>query len=312
MKLRGAVVGVGYLGSFHAQKYRNLCGSSFSDRIQFVGVFDSLPAQAQKVAQENQVEAFASLESLVGKVDLVTIATVTSTHYELAKFLLAKDIHINVEKPMTVTLEQAKELNALAQAKGLVLCVGQSERWNSTFQALKTKIQSPQYAELNRHAPYKARGADVSVVHDLMIHDLDLVLALDQSPWQVTEVVGGRLISPTWDYAAATLQFQSGFCARISVSRLASAMTRSMKIVEEGQVLEGNLQSGELAVTKLDGQGQLQTQSLQCAKSDNLLLETEAFFSACLREKPPVVSGIDGQKALQVAEEICQRLEQKQ
>jgi len=310
MKLRGAVVGVGYLGNFHAQKYRTLCDGVFSGKIQFVGVCDTNFAQAEKVAKENNVKAFSKIEELVGQVDFVTIATVTSSHFEIARFFLEKGIHINVEKPMTVTVEQAYELVRIAKEKGLVLCVGHSERFNPAFRELKTKISKPKYIELSRHAPYKSRGADVSVVHDLMIHDLDLALSLDESSYKVTDVVGGKIISTTYDYAAVTIQFESGLDVRISVSRLAGAMTRMMKVICSEKVFEANLQTGDLIMTSKDSAQGLVTTATNCGKGDNLLLETEAYFYACLGEKTPFITGEQGLRALSVAEEICRRIEQ--
>ena len=309
MKLRGAVIGVGYLGNFHAQKYRDLVRAEFNSKIEFVGVCDLNRTQAEKVAQECSVQAFSSLQDLIGKVDFVSIATVTSSHYEIAKFFLLNKVHVNVEKPMTVTVEQGAELIALAKQNNLVLCVGHSERFNPAFQQLKSLTKNVRHIDLQRHAPYKSRGADVSVVHDLMIHDLDLALNLDSSAVRIIDVEGGALVSPTLDWANCKLQFESGATAHISVSRMAPLMTRAMKVIDSNQVLEANLQTGDLSVmSPTAGAIGFNIETKNCGKGDNLLLETQSYFRAVLKESKAVITGDDGLKALQLAEQIVQKI----
>ena len=138
MKLRGAVIGVGYLGNFHAQKYRDLSRGIFKDKIEFIGVCDLNKLQAEKIASEFSVQAFSDPKDLIGKVDLVSIVTITPKHYELAKMFLENGIHVNVEKPMTVKVSEAQELVALAKKKGMTLCVGHSERFSPAFRELRT------------------------------------------------------------------------------------------------------------------------------------------------------------------------------
>lgn len=176
-QLRCAVVGVGYLGRFHAQKYKALSESP-SRNVQMLGVCDASFDRAQTVAAELGVTAFADYRELVGKVDAVTVASTTKTHYEIAKFFLQNGVHVNVEKPMTVTIGEAEELVALANAKNLKLQVGHVERFNPALQAARQKLQTPLFIECHRLAPFKPRGVDVDVVLDLMIHDLDVILSL--------------------------------------------------------------------------------------------------------------------------------------
>jgi predicted dehydrogenase len=310
VKLRGAVVGVGYLGNFHAQKYRDLSKSTFAGKIEFIGVCDANKEQANKVALEVGVKAYFRPEDLIGQVDLVTIAAATSSHYSLAKLFLQNGVHVNVEKPMTVRVEEADELIALSQSKGRVLCVGHSERFNPAYREMMGQLKKPLYAELARHAPYKARGADVSVVHDLMIHDLDLLLKMDSGPFELSEVSGGRFISPSLDWAAATLSFSSGFKARLSASRMAPTLTRQLRVVCRDQSFDVNLQTGDLVISeKVSGEVALKQTAKNCGKGDNLMLETEAFFQAALAEKKPFITGVDGRSALALAEAIVQQVE---
>ncbi|MCM2287722.1 MAG: Gfo/Idh/MocA family oxidoreductase, partial [Sulfuritalea sp.] len=181
-KLRAAVIGVGYLGRFHAQKYAAL--SAGNRGVELVGVVDAHPETAQRVAKELGVAAFTDYRELLagGKVDLVSVASTTETHHAVARDCLAAGVHVLAEKPITVTVAQADELIALADAKNLVLQVGHLERFNPAWLAVKDKFKRPVFIEAHRMAPFKARGIDVSVVLDLMIHDLDLILPLVASP----------------------------------------------------------------------------------------------------------------------------------
>lgn len=299
-KLRGAVVGVGYLGRFHAQKYKTLAEKM---KFDFVGVCDSRPVPAEAVAMELGVSSFSDPEKLLGKVDFVTIATTTTNHYEMASLFLRNGIHVNVEKPMTVTSDQAQKLIRLAEERNLVLTVGHSERFSPVFQALRLQMQNPLYFELQRHAPYRKRGADVSVVHDLMIHDLDLMLDLDSTAVEVVAAQGSTLISETLDWMWAQFSFQSGNKAFISVSRVSSQMIRTVKLVEKGRVLTGDFQTGDIeTATPDDGEIIFSTEAV--GKGDNLLLETKNFVGAIQKKNPALVPGQAGWRALKLAEDV--------
>ncbi len=309
MKLRGAVIGVGYLGTFHGQKYRDLCQNRFQNQIEFVGVCDVNAEQAKKVASDLGVTAFFDPQELIGKVDLVSIATVTSSHFEMAKLFLENGIHVNVEKPMTVTTVEAETLVAMAKAKKLTLCVGHSERFNPAFQAMKSEIKKISHMDLQRHAPYKSRGAEVSVVHDLMIHDIDLALSLDSSSCQVIRAEGGALLSKTLDWANADLHFSSGATAHISVSRMAPQMTRVLKVIEASCCHEVNFQTGDwslLSPTTPDLGLKIEVKN--CGKGDNLKLETEAYFQAVLNQAPSAITGEDGRRALRIVEQVIAKV----
>jgi predicted dehydrogenase len=314
MSLRAAVVGVGYLGRFHAQKYRDLCANKFQGQVQLIGVCDLNAENAAKVATECGTQSFTNPSDLIGKVDLVTIATITPKHYELAKFFLSQGIHVNVEKPMTVTVVDAQELVALAKEKNLILTVGHSERFSPVYSELKKCIFSPKTIELHRHAPYKSRGADVSVVLDLMIHDIDLALALDPSKAKVVSAAGGKLASPTLDWARCEIQFESGLTALISVSRMASLMTRAFRVVDQKENFEGNFQTGDFSrVNFSGGLENVQVQTQNCGKSDNLFSETENFIQSVVSLKAgqpsnPLVPGVDGLRAMEIAQSVLDRI----
>lgn len=301
--MRTAVIGVGYLGTFHAQKHKAL---SKELGFEFVGVCDSSLPQAEKVASDLGVKAFQSPLELLGKVDAVTIATSTPFHFELAKTFLSQKVHVNVEKPMTVTVAEGEELVALAERSNVHLAVGHSERFSPVFSALKKLAKSPQYLELNRHAPFKARGSEVSVVLDLMIHDIDLMLAMDSSEVFLESASCGSVVSSTEDWVQACFRFASGMSANISVSRVASTMTRTLKMIDADQVLVGNFQTGDLERGHaLMGAIQFETQ--QVGKGDNLMLETRNFVLAIRGQEPLMVPGDQGLKALRLAQDVLNK-----
>lgn len=304
-KLRAAVIGVGYLGTFHAQKYKALSAQP-QLQVELAAVCDLNEAQAQKVAGELGVAAFQNPRDLIGKVDAVSIATITPTHYELTKLFLENGIHVNVEKPICVTSSEARDLVELARKKGLTLCVGHSERFNPAFRELRDSVKSPKYIEFNRYAPFKVRGSDVSVLHDLMIHDLDLMLSMDSTNCRLVSAQAGKLATATYDWCAASFEFESGLKAQINSSRLAREMTRSVRAIDAQHIWVANLQTGEVEQTKLTGQAEnpVGHEIKNVGRGDNLLSETEAFIQAIHGKTKPVVSGEDGKKALELVEAI--------
>lgn len=299
-KLRAAVVGVGYLGNFHAQKYLN------NPNVELVGVCDHFPAQADKIAQQLGVTSFHKPEDLLGKVDLVTIAASTLSHFELTKMFLQNGIHVNVEKPITATVSQAEELVALAEKKSLKLAVGHIERFNPSVNELKKYINKPKTIELIRTAPYKTRGADVSVLHDLMIHDLDLLLWLSGSEIESMIGSGTKLVSKELDTASVSFKMKNGVFGIITVSRVATQSQRSIRVTQDDCTLFALTGTHELEKVEVGPGGEelVKVTKWTVEKADALQKETDAFIEAVLNDKQPVVTGLDGLKALKVIEDI--------
>ena len=228
--LRAAVVGVGYLGRFHAQKYAALAAGG----VELVGVVDARRETAQRVAEELGTRAFTDHRELLGAapaVDLVSVASTTETHHAVARDFLAAGVHVLAEKPITVTVAQADELIALADARKLVLQVGHLERFNPAWLAVRDRIRRPVFIEAHRMAPFKARGIDVSVVLDLMIHDLDLILPLVDSPIADLRASGVSVLTDGIDIANARIEFASGCVANLTASRTSTASLRRMRRV---------------------------------------------------------------------------------
>ncbi|MBO9666926.1 MAG: Gfo/Idh/MocA family oxidoreductase [Bdellovibrio sp.] len=305
-KLRGAVVGVGYLGNFHAQKYKN------NPHVELVGVCDAFPAQADKIAAELGVKSFHRPQDLIGQVDLVTIAASTQSHYEVAKLFLQNGVHVNVEKPITATVPQAEELLALAEKHNVKLAVGHIERFNPSVNELKKHMKNVRTIELVRTAPYKARGADVSVLHDLAIHDMDLLFWLADSEIESMIASGSKLVSPELDTASISFKMKNGIHAIITVSRISPVAQRSIRVVQDDCTIFANTGIHELEkVAKGSGTPDDLTKVTKWTveKADALQKETDAFIDAVLNDKKPVVTGLDGLKALRAIEDIQKMIE---
>ncbi len=302
-KVRCAVVGVGYLGRFHAQKYRVI------DEAHLVGVVDSTPERATEVAAELQTQAFTDYKQLIGKVDAVTIAATTRAHFELAKFFLSHGVHVNVEKPMTSTVAEAEELVQIAREKNVKLQVGHVERFNSALQAARSKLDMPLFIECHRLAPFKSRGVDVDVILDLMIHDLDVILSLVKSPVKSVSAVGAPVLTGLVDIANARVEFESGTIANMTSSRVSQTSTRKFRVFQRRQYLSIDFGTGEVNLTTKTGEWKedhvpLEFDAWSLEKGDALLAETRAFVQSVLTGEPCVVSGEDGLVAMRLAEQI--------
>ncbi|MDZ4254470.1 MAG: Gfo/Idh/MocA family oxidoreductase [Sulfuritalea sp.] len=313
-KLRAAVIGVGYLGRFHAQKYAALSG------VELVGVVDAHAETAQRVAKELGVAAFTDYRALLGAtgskgaaMDLVSVASTTETHHAVARACLAAGVHVLAEKPITVSVVQADELIALADAKHLVLQVGHLERFNPAWIAVKDKIKRPVFIEAHRMAPFKARGIDVSVVLDLMIHDLDLILPLVASPVADLRASGVSVLTDGIDIANARIEFANGCVANLTASRTSTASLRRLRVfqhheyisVDFGERRIGISKKREVLVETGDKNAEpIDTETFQQPPGDALMTEIEAFVAAVRHGTPPVVSGREGRDALAIALEI--------
>lgn len=305
-KLRAAVIGVGYLGNFHAQKYKN------NPHVELVGVCDHFPAQADKIAAELGVKSFHRPQDLLGQVDLVTVAASTLSHYEVAKLFLQNGVHVNVEKPITATVPQAEELVALAEKNNLKLAVGHIERFNPSVVEVKKNLKKPRLIELTRMATYKARGADVSVLHDLMIHDIDMLFFLSGTS-EIESMIGtgSKLVSKELDTASVTIKMKNGVVGVINVSRVSSTMTRSVRVIEDDFTLFANTGVHELEKGEKGPGGDelVKYTKWTLEKADALQKETDAFVDAVINNKKPVVTGVDGLVALKAIEDVQRMIE---
>ncbi|HEY5666043.1 MAG TPA: Gfo/Idh/MocA family oxidoreductase [Gammaproteobacteria bacterium] len=308
--VRAAVVGVGYLGRFHAQKY------AASDRAELVAVCDLDEAAGRAVAEETGTEFVADYRDLNDAVDAVSIAASTSVHHELSRFFLEHDVHVLVEKPMTVTSAEASHLTRLADERDLRLQVGHIERFNPALLAAREGLGPPSFIECHRLAPFTQRSADVNVVLDLMIHDLDVILSLvDAKPVSVS-AVGIAALTDTVDVANTRIEFSSGAIANVTASRASTRSERKFRVWEDHQYV--SIDFGRGIVQKVrsrgnwrEGESPLDQESWNLEKGDALADEIEAFLDAVQTGSQCIVSGRDGLAALELAERILEDIRRR-
>lgn len=298
-KIRAAVIGVGYLGRLHAQKYANI-----PDAVELVGVCDPDMSRAREVASECGTEAFASHKSFFGRVDAVSVVTPTDNHHRVAMEMLSRGIDVLVEKPITVTSAEAKELIREAGGKKAVLQVGHLERFNGAVAALDGRVKNPMHFEADRLTPFPNRATDVDVILDLMIHDLDIVLNLAGSGIEKVEAFGMPVVTDKTDYANARILFKNGCTAQITASRVSIDKVRRLRVYQEREYFTVDYANQHMSVVRAKGPSSIGEEEVKIEKRDSLLEEIKSFVRSCASRSAPLVSGGDGLRALQAAEMV--------
>ncbi|HEX6828629.1 MAG TPA: Gfo/Idh/MocA family oxidoreductase [Burkholderiales bacterium] len=303
-RLRAAVVGVGYLGRFHAQKYAAL------PDVELVGVVDASRERAAEVAAECGTRACTDLGALLPGVDVVSIVVPTERHYEVARACLEAGAHILLEKPVTQTVAEAEELIVLAAQRGLVFQVGHLERFNPAMLAAQPLLTEPLFIESHRLAPFKPRGTDVDVVLDLMIHDIDIILSMVHSDIADIRSTGFPVLTDEVDIAHARIEFVNGCVANVTASRVSQSAMRKIRVFQPESYLSIDYHTRKVAVVRrlgMDGgQPRLAMEEREFPQADALLEEVRAFLDAVRRRAAPPVTGEDGRRALEVALRINQ------
>jgi predicted dehydrogenase len=306
--IRTAVIGVGYLGRFHAQKYASLPNS------QLVGIADPSAAARSAVGAELEVAAHEDYRELLGRVDAVSIVTPTPSHFEVAKAFLEAGASVLVEKPMTVTTAEGEGLIEIAARLKRTLQVGHLERFNAAVLAVQPTLTIPRFIESARLAPFKHRGTDVDVVLDLMIHDIDLILSIVRSPVVSVDAIGSSVFSKEIDIANARLRFANGCVANATASRVSLKTERKLRLFQDDAYLSLDLQQKILTVIRKgngvgpDGMPQVAIDENTYEQGDALKSEIEAFLDAVASGGPPPVSGEDGLLALRTAVSIAEQV----
>ncbi len=338
-KVKVAVLGTGSLGQNHVRIYAELAAAGL---VEFTGVFDANADAARKIAARHNARVFNSIAEAAAASNALNIVTPTNTHFEIAKQLLAQGKHVLVEKPMTDNSAQAAELIQIAQQKNCVLQVGHVERFNPIFHYLETAAPEPRFIETHRLSPYPARSTDVGVVLDLMIHDLDVVLAFVKSPVTSVDAVGIPVLSKSEDIANARLRFANGCVANLTASRVSPERMRKIRVFSGGATpsyisLDYRAQEGFIYRIARDGEEEssllkkimaaklgigkdsaivsefggkrIVREPVPIAKDEPLKLELQDFVN-CVREKhAPVVSGESAKRALDLAFEITRQIQ---
>ena len=298
---RVGVVGVGHIGKNHARLYAELSSG------QFTAIYDTDRAVAEARAAEFGVKAVASLEEFAEEVDAASIATPTSTHFEIARELLTRGKHLLVEKPIADNTAHASELAELAAAHDLVLQVGHVERFNPVLSALEKRLTNPRFIEAHRLSPYPNRSTDIGVVLDLMIHDLEIILHLVRSPVETIDAVGVPVLSRREDIANARIRFENGCVANITSSRISPEQMRKIRVFQEDVYLslDYQTQSGEMYRRTPEG---LQRHEVEIEREEPLKRELAAFIECAATGRAPKVSGFQAAAALELAVEITRRI----
>jgi predicted dehydrogenase len=314
--VRVAVIGAGYLGRFHAQKY-----AAMND-VSLVGVVDVDRSQAEAVAEEVGTAAFTDMTSLLTKVDAVSIVVPTAAHFETSRAFLERGIDLLIEKPMATTLEEADKLIEMAEANGAIIQVGHLERFNSAVVALEDIVRNPRFIESHRLSTFKPRGTDVSVVLDLMIHDIDIILNFVRSEVTTIHAAGIPVITEEIDIANARLEFANGCVANVTASRISAKNQRKIRLFQPDAYISVDFASHEITIIKKDGQVQLDTFDTgglipgmaieqRCfTHGDALDDELKSFVYAVRHRLSPEVTGEMGRDALKIALNIMNQIEQ--
>ncbi len=337
MKVKVAVLGTGSLGKEHARIYAELAAAGV---VEFTGVFDVVAETSRKFAEKFGVRAFTSAAQAAAASDALSIVTPTTTHYELAKTLLAQGRHVLLEKPMTDNAAQAAELVQLAREHRCILQVGHVERFNPVFKYLETVATEPRFIEAHRLSPYPARSTDIGVVLDLMIHDLDIVLAFVKSPVTSFDAVGIPVLSQSEDIANVRLRFANGCVANLTASRVSPERMRKIRVFSGGKTtsyisLDYRAQSGYIYRLARDHEAEssllkklllakdstivsefagkrIVREPVPIEKREPLKLELEHFVRCVREHKTPIVSGESAKRALDLAFEITRQIGQAQ
>jgi predicted dehydrogenase len=306
-KLKCAVVGAGYLGKFHAEKY-----ASLSD-CELVAVVDADGSVATRVAASYGARAYAGYKAILGEVDAVSIVVPTTFHHVVAKDFLEAGAHVLVEKPITVTVAEADDLIAIAKKKQLVLQVGHLERFNPAVLGLE-RDEKPLFIESHRLSPFNPRANDVSVVLDLMIHDIDIILALVDSELERIDASGMAVFTQDTDIANARLLFTNGCVANVTASRISMKMERKMRLVRPSSYVSVDFQNRVLTKHKkgtremFPGIPEILTEESVFESGDALLEEIKHFVNCIQSGAYPLVSGEAGRRALETAIKITRLL----
>ena len=305
-KLRTAVIGVGYMGRFHAEKL------AACDGAELVAVADADAARAREVGSALGCAYGADYRAWLPHIEAACVAVPTKSHHAVARACLDAGVHVLVEKPLARSLQEADALLELARARGLVLQVGHLQRFNPAFQALAAAGGRPLFIDIERLAPFKSRGTDVDVVLDLMIHDLDLVLALARAPVEAVSACGFRVLTGAIDIANARIEFADGCIASVSASRVSQSPVRKLRVFRHDAYVSADLKEQRLRHVRKGDAGIEETEET-FARADELRAQAEAFVRAVRERAPPLVSGEQGRQvlelALKVAELVHERLQ---
>ncbi len=309
--LRAAVVGVGYLGAFHAQKYASLAG------VELVAVVDTNQARAEEVGRDVGAPACSDVRDILGKVDCVSLAVPTTEHVRVATLLLENDIDVLVEKPIATGAAEGRKLVDLAAQRGRILQVGHLERFNPAIRSLSGVISRPRFIECHRLAPFVERGTEVDVVLDLMIHDLDIILSVVDGDVVSCEAVGVPVLTSNVDIANARLRFSCGTIANVTASRVALKRERKIRFFQSDAYVSVDYGEHNIRILRRrpnddpSGLPNIDMEEKSFDDADPLFDEIEAFVGSVRSREKPLVDGATAVRVLEVAERLSEVMEKE-
>ncbi len=307
--MKVAVIGAGYLGRFHALKYAAM------EDVDLVAVVDIDEDRARRVASEADTRAYTSFRDVIGKIDAASVVVPTSLHYEVSKELLLASVHLMIEKPITTTVEEARELVQICDENGLVMQVGHLERYNPAIETLMDRVSQPVFIEAHRLSGFKARATDVDVVLDLMIHDIDIVLSLVRSEIKEIRASGVPVLTPRIDIANVRLIFENGCTANLTASRISLTDLRRIRVFQPGCYVSADCAERNNLIVTADSKAVDPTKSIRPEfirhhDTDILDKELRDFIRNVRNGKRPIVDGRAGMKALDLALRINQAIDE--
>jgi predicted dehydrogenase len=296
-KIRIGVIGLGYLGKFHYQKYKA------NKHVKLTSVVDT-DKESYSIIKGKDVLMFEKYQDIVDKVDAVSIVTPTVTHYKLAKFFLDNRVHVLLEKPMTETVAQAKKLNAIAKKNKCVLQIGHLEQFNPAIRKLRKSVCKPQFIEVHRLCQFNPRANDVDVVLDLMIHDIDIVLSIVNKKIESIEVSGKKILTNLTDIANVRIKFKDNIVANLTASRISTKNERKMRIFSNNSYYSIDFINNKLKKIHKDRRNSFKVTDFNFKKTDVLDDEINNFVNTCLGKEKSMTTGTSGLEALVVAKKI--------
>jgi len=296
-----AVIGVGYLGEFHAQKYYK------SQSADLIGIVDTNEQRCSKISKKINVNTYHNFKDIINYVDAVSIVVPTNLHFKIAKYFIQNKKHVLIEKPFTSNLKEARALKKLSEENNVILQIGHLERFNKAYTKLSEQIKRPMFIECNRISPFKIRGTEVDVIMDLMIHDLDIIISLNNSKIKSIQSNGINVLTSSIDIAHARILFDNGCVCNLSSSRISDKVERKMRVFQKNEYYSLDYQNSILdsyKKVKKDSILSIEKYQEKFSGNDSLKEEIESFLHCINNEKRPIVNADDGINALQYALKI--------
>ena len=296
-----AVIGVGYLGEFHAQKYYK------SQSADLIGIVDTNEQRCSKISKKINVNTYHNFKDIINYVDAVSIVVPTNLHFKIAKYFIQNKKHVLIEKPFTSNLKEARALKKLSEENNVILQIGHLERFNKAYTKLSEQIKRPMFIECNRISPFKIRGTEVDVIMDLMIHDLDIIISLNNSKIKSIQSNGINVLTNSIDIAHARILFDNGCVCNLSSSRISDKVERKMRVFQKNEYYSLDYQNSILdsyKKVKKDSMLSIEKYQEKFSGNDSLKEEIESFLHCINNEKRPIVNADDGINALQYALKI--------